>query len=229
VDLNDAIRTARAVLFDFDNILVDSEPFHYEAYRRVFADQGHALDRDTYWLHGTSRGEGAEGEIARHGLDLDPHSIRVAKNPVFEEFCRGGEMPPIEETLEAARILAGAGIALAIASGSFTENVRIVLRQFDALDLFPVVVGKDRVSRGKPHPDSFLKAAAELGVAPDDCLVIEDAEKGVHAAHAAGMKVAVLRTPYTRELPFDDADWVLEDYHTFLETVRSSVGRPDPG
>jgi HAD superfamily hydrolase (TIGR01509 family) len=218
-----AVRESGAVLFDFDSILVDSEPFHYEAYRRVFARFGHEVDRDKYWIHWTSRGEGAEGEISRHGLDLDPDEIRRQKNPIFEAFCRNGEMPPIEETLEAARLLDAAGKALAVASGSTVQNVRTVLGNWDAEDLFRVYVGKDRVSRGKPDPESFLLAAGELGVDPGTCLVVEDAEKGVGAARAAGMRVAVIRTPYTREIAFEGADWVLDDYAAFLAGVRKSL------
>jgi len=219
LDFREAIRRARAVLFDFDGVLVDSEPFHYEAYRQVFALHGHHLDPDKYWIHWTSMGEGAEGEIARHGLDLDPDAIRSLKNPIFEGYCRSGEMPPIRETLEAARLLAAAGKSLAVASGSFVANVRMVLGHFGAEEIFATVVGKDMVERGKPHPDSFLKAAADLGAEPGQCLVVEDAEKGVGAAHAAGMRVVVVRTPYTREIPFPEADWVLEDYAAFLEQV----------
>lgn len=224
IDLREAIRRAGAVLFDFDSILVDSEPFHYEAYRRVFARFGHRLDRDEYWVHWTSRGEGAEGEIARHGLDVCPDEIRRQKNPIFEAFCRSGEMPPIPDTLEAARLLAAAGKALAVASGSTVANVRTVLRHFGAEGLFGCYVGKDRVERGKPHPDSFLLAAGELGVAPDSCLVVEDAEKGVGAARAAGMRVVVIRTPYTRGIAFEGADWIAGEYAAFLEAVREALG-----
>lgn len=218
-----ALQEARAVLFDFDSILVDSEPYHFESYRQVFARHGHELDRDEYWVHWTSRGEGAEGEIERHGLDLDPEAIREAKNPIFASFCRSGEMPPVEETLEAARMLRDGGKLLAVSTGSFTANARIVLEGFGAMDLFPVIVGKDRVERGKPFPDSYLKAATELGVEPNDCLCVEDAEKGVRAAHAGGMRVVVLRTPYTREIPFEGADWVLEDWAAFRDAVRRAL------
>ncbi|HEM47238.1 MAG TPA: HAD family phosphatase, partial [Alphaproteobacteria bacterium] len=83
---------ARAVIFDFDNVVVDSEPFHYEAYARVFASHGHTIDRDEYWLEWTSKGGGAAKEIKRYELDLDPKEIQAEKDPIYAAFCRDGSV-----------------------------------------------------------------------------------------------------------------------------------------
>ncbi|HER43694.1 MAG TPA: HAD family phosphatase, partial [Candidatus Eisenbacteria bacterium] len=116
----------RAVVFDFDNVLVDSEPYHFEAYNIVFSKRGHALDREEYWLEWTSRGGGAEGEIARHGLPVDPDEIRREKDPIYSEFCRTSiELFPAAE--EIVRTLAGAGYTLAVASGSYEHDIRTIL------------------------------------------------------------------------------------------------------
>ena len=75
---------AGAVIFDFDNVIVDSEPFHYRAYSEVFAGKGHTIDREEYWVEWTSKGGGAEGEINRYGLDLDPADIR-SENSTYKK------------------------------------------------------------------------------------------------------------------------------------------------
>ena len=87
------IADTEAVVFDFDNVIVDSEPFHYRAYAGVFAAHGHTLHRERYWLEWTSRGGGAEGEIARHGLELDPAAIHAARIPSTRPSAAAAKSP----------------------------------------------------------------------------------------------------------------------------------------
>jgi HAD superfamily hydrolase (TIGR01509 family) len=179
-----------AVIFDFDNVIVDSEPYHYEAYARVFAKRGHVIDRDEYWLEWTSRGGGAESEIRRYGLDLDPAAIRAEKDPIYAGFCRSGAIRPFPEASAVIERLSRRGLALAIASGSYEADIRAILDTCGLDRSFGAVVGKDGIARWKPHPDTYLAAAAALGVEPGRCLAVEDAEKGIRSARAAGDRSA---------------------------------------
>ena len=215
----------RAVVFDFDNVLVDSEPYHFEAYNIVFSKRGHALDREEYWLEWTSRGGGAEGEIARHGLPVDPDEIRREKDPIYSEFCRTSiELFPAAE--EIVRTLAGAGYTLAVASGSYEHDIRTILAANGLEPLFSAVVGKDNIVRTKPDPETYIEAARRLGIPPASCLAVEDAEKGIKSAHAAGMEVVVVLTDLTKDLGIGGADLVLgnlDELRTALrEVLRAS-------
>lgn len=223
----DALRTILAgtdtVIFDFDNIIVDSEPYHYAAYATVFARRGHEIDRDEYWREWTSRGGGAEGEIARYGLDLDANEIRREKDPIYAEYCRNGTVRPFPPALEIVRMFKRAGYALAIASGSYERDIRAILAAHDIESAFDAVVGKDRIARIKPHPETYLTAAERIGAAPERCLAIEDADKGIRSAKGAGMSVIVIETPITRGLPLDGADLRLTGLGELAALLRSAL------
>ena len=217
---------AEAVVFDFDNVIVDSEPFHYRAYDGVFAGKGHTIDREEYWVEWTSKGGGAEGEINRHGLDLDPADIRSEKDPVYSSYCRNGEIPLFPEAVKIIRLFRSSGLRTAIASGSYSHDVIALLEAHNITRLFETVVGKDDSGRIKPFPEPYLLAAERLGLEPGRCFAIEDAEKGVISAHEAGMKVIVVETAVTAGVPITGADLDLSGLGQLYEVMlEAGMGR----
>jgi beta-phosphoglucomutase-like phosphatase (HAD superfamily) len=187
---------ARALLFDFDGVLADSEPLYRESYNRAFAVCGHVIPEDEYYDHWTSKGEGAAGEIQRHALEgVDLAALERAQDVAYEEICRAGRVPLFAETPELLRrVLAGPRPAL-IASNSEPEMIALILAHGGAPQL--PVVGGERFAP-KPAPDIFLAAAARLGVAPADALVVEDSEKGLRAARAGGFPTLLVRNARNR-------------------------------
>jgi beta-phosphoglucomutase-like phosphatase (HAD superfamily) len=113
-----------------------------------------------------------------------------------------------------------AGKKLAIASGTMTTDIAAVLANEGLDHHFASIVGCDIVPALKPAPDILLHVMRELSIAARDAVVIEDAEKGVGSARAAGMAVVVVRTPETREIDFKDADLVLESHGELAEMAR---------
>jgi HAD superfamily hydrolase (TIGR01509 family) len=226
-ELRDLLRRARAVIFDFDNVLVDSEPYHYESYSRVFARAGHIIDREEYWLEWTSRGGGAEGEIQRYGLDLDPDEIRRAKDPIYSDFCLSGEIRMFPEARRIIRALGSAGFTLAVASGSYERDIRAILSANGVEDTFSAVVGKDNIERYKPHPETYLRAAREIGTEPAACLAVEDAEKGIKSAKDAGMSVILIETPITRGFDLVGADLTFSNLEELSSCIRGILACGD--
>jgi HAD superfamily hydrolase (TIGR01509 family) len=213
---------AEAVIFDFDNVIVDSEPFHYRAYSEVFSGKGHSIDRDEYWVEWTSKGGGAESEIDRYGLDLDPADIRAEKDPVYSAYCRRGEIPLFPEAVRIVELFRSSGLRTAIASGSYSHDVNALLDAHGIGHLFETVVGKDDSGRIKPFPEPYLLAAERLGLGPTVCFAIEDAEKGVISAHAAEMKVIVVETAVTAGVPIAGADLHLPGLGALYEVMLES-------
>ncbi|HSG27866.1 MAG TPA: HAD family phosphatase [Candidatus Krumholzibacterium sp.] len=197
---------SRAAIFDFDNVIVDSEPFHYRAYSEVFGARGHTIDEDDYWVEWTSKGGGAEKEIKRYGLGFDPLDIRAEKDPLYSSYCESGEIPVFPYAMKVIRSLGASGLVLAIASGSYERDIRALLRYNGIEEMFAAIVGKDGIELTKPHPETYLRAVKALGLGPGDCFAIEDAEKGVIAAHAAGMKVITVETRVTKGFDLGDPD-----------------------
>lgn len=213
---------ATTVIFDFDNIIADSEPFHFKAYQRVFLDEEHTLDRDEYWEEWTFKGGGAEGEIRRHDLPLDPDYIRCRKDPIYSGYCRSGEIEIFPESLEIIKTLYRKDYTLAVASGSYSRDILSIIDHRGMRKYFRTVIGKDMVENRKPDPETYLKAAEELGVKPSRCMVIEDAVKGIISAHRAGMKAVGVRTEVTEGLDLSSADLVtgsLGELYTLIKSV----------
>jgi beta-phosphoglucomutase len=220
--LHSLLANCKAAILDFDGLLADSEPFHYRAYNEVFERYGHTLDKEEYWVEWTSKGKGIAGEIERHNLklDVDPVDMRKQKFEVYSRFCQSGEIKLFP--------LAGSMVEklstnhkLAIASGSWAKDIRSILENADALDLFPVILGKESAAREKPHPDIFLNAAEQLGCAPFECFVLEDALKGLHAAREAGMPCIILRNPLNRNINFEGADMIFESLEEFVSVLKA--------
>lgn len=217
------LRHARGIIFDFDGFLADSEKYHLASYTEVFARYGHTIDETEYYKYWTSLGHGAKGEIERHHLDIDPLRIRDEKIPIFSRYCEDGSIQLFPQTKELLDWFVKAGTKLAIASGSSTRDIRAVLKNGGVVDRFEAILGSDIVTKIKPAPDIFVKAAEALGLAVGECVVFEDAEKGMHAAIAAGIPVVIVRTPETKGFDFTAADVVLDSHIELLECVRRSL------
>ena len=219
-DFKQLIQAARAVIFDFDGVLADSEKWHFVTYSEVFARYDHTIDEEEYYKYWTSLGKGAKGEIERHGLDLDPIAVRDEKRPLFSERCKDGSIELYPESFEILERLAKMDKILTIASGTASYDITAILDNAGIRDYFFEIVGCDTVPSIKPAPDLFLKMLQRLGLPGNDCLVIEDAEKGMQAANAAGIPVIVIRTKETRYFDFSDADVTLNSHAEFLEMTR---------
>jgi beta-phosphoglucomutase-like phosphatase (HAD superfamily) len=114
---------------------------------------------------------------------------------------------------------------LALATSSFREHAEMVLRGLDLARYFEAIATSESAPRGKPHPDLFLYVAERLGVTAAECVVLEDAEKGVLAAHAAGMKVIAVPTRDTRGNDFSKATRVVASLADVTLPLLDSLGR----
>jgi HAD superfamily hydrolase (TIGR01509 family) len=210
---------AKGLIFDFDGLLADSERFHFMTYDEVFRRYGHSLDPQEYNKYWTSLGHGVKGEIDRHGLDLDAIEIRREKMPIFTRYCEDGSIRLFDEAREMIDIFSRMGKRLAIASGTPAGDVRAVLRNAGVDAMFEIVLGSDTIPRLKPAPDVFLKTVEALGLAPSECLVFEDAEKGMFAAIEAGIPVIVIRTPPTKGFDFNRANLTVDSHAEMVKLL----------
>jgi beta-phosphoglucomutase family hydrolase len=177
-----------AYIFDLDGTLIDTMPLHYRAWDAAMQRAGlpHQLDEELFYsLGGVPTLKVAELIGQHYGLKLDPHAIFEHKESLFKDLQKDAKL--IEPTVAFARKMA-ATHPLAIASGGPRDIVKRSLELTGLAPLFKVVVSADDVVHGKPAPDMFLLAAKLMSVAPERCLVFEDAVPGMRAAEAAGMK-----------------------------------------
>lgn len=181
-------------IFDLDGTLVDTMPLHFRAWEAAMRVAGLTcpLDEDLFYsLGGVPTRRVAELIAAHYGLRIDPDAVFHHKESLFQELQ--GDARLIGPVADFARRVARTH-PVAIASGGPRDIVRRSLELTGLAPLFPVVVTADDVVHGKPAPDMFLLAARQMGVEPDSCLVFEDAEPGMRAAEAAGMKWVRVRS-----------------------------------
>lgn len=183
-----------AYLFDLDGTLVDSMPVHFRAWEAALQRVGLSVpfDHDYFYsLGGVPTLESAEIYGAHYGLTLDAHRVVEEKEALY--LARIGEVREIGAVADFARRVAQTH-PVAIVTGGGPEIAYPALDATGLRALFPVVITPHDVApgRGKPWPDMFLLAAERVGVAPERCLVFEDAIPGVEAARAAGMQVVLV-------------------------------------
>jgi beta-phosphoglucomutase len=190
--------TLKACLFDLDGVIVNTAKYHYIAWRQIAQELGFAFSAaDNERLKGVSRQRSLEILLEVGGLALGTdEKVRLAekKNAVYLQYVM--KMTPDDILPGAAAFLracraAGYGTALATAS----RNAAVILELLRIAPLFDVVMDGNRVSHTKPDPEVFLNCARDLGVAPSECAVFEDAEAGIEAAVAAGMLAIGIGNP----------------------------------
>ena len=189
-----------ALIFDMDGVIVNSNPIHrqaWELYNRRFGVE--TTDDMHRRMYGKRNDQIVRDYLGNHLSDADVFEHGAAKERLYRELAAphlaSSLVPGVREFLERHRDL-----PKAVASNAEAENVKFVLESAELGSFFRVVVDGHQVSRPKPAPDVFLKAAELLGAAPRDCIVLEDSYSGVEAARAAGMRVVGLRTTH-EELP----------------------------
>ena len=192
-----------AVIFDLDGLLADTECLHCRAYQTALREYGIELEDSEYAEHWVRFGKGIADWLAGRGLTLDPHVLRLRKAKHYLDLL-ALSLRPMDGALELLEFLSGKS-KLALASSSYRDAIDGVLGGLGIGHFFEVVVSGLDVAKVKPAPDIFLKAAADLRVEPAQCLVFEDAEKGVVAAHRAGMRCIAVPNAYTKHHDFSKA------------------------
>jgi pseudouridine-5'-monophosphatase len=216
-------RRPRCAIFDLDGVLLDTEPLYTTATAQVAARFGKLYDwsvkRDCI---GRGTLEAARIIIDALALPLSPEALVVERDRVLVELL--ARAPALAGAEAFSRALAARGVPLAIATSTEAPLFAIkAARHRDWLSIFRAAVCGDdpRVARSKPAPDIFLAAAADLGAAPQDCLVFEDSPFGVEAACAAGMQVIALPDPAMDRARYARADAVVAG---FAELAIESLG-----
>lgn len=201
-------RMIATVLFDLDGLLSDTEPLHCQAYQRALAAHGVRLTEPQYLEHWTRRGLGIGDFVRAHHLPLDPVALRRSKAAHYQQLVAAGCTPMPGALAALARL--GPHKTLAVASSAYADAVHAVLGALGIVEHFACIVCGNEVRHVKPAPDIFLLAARKTRTPPRQCVVIEDAEKGVRAAHAAGMRCIAIPSCRTADHDFTLAEVRLE-------------------
>ena len=179
----------RAVLWDMDGTLVDSQAFHWRSWQEALAAEGVAVIEAQFLATFGQRNDAIlAGWLGPGATPERVRRIGDAKEVAYRALVERDGLDPLPGAAEWVRRLDEAGWRQAIASSAPRLNVEVVLRALGMTRRFRAMVAAEDVNRGKPDPEVFLTAAGRLGVPPARCVVVEDAEQGIEAARRAGMK-----------------------------------------
>lgn len=183
---------ATGLIFDCDGTLADTMPLHDASWRKTFAEYGLSVTPEEFNRHrGRLPLDFIRELVQRKNWSFDPAAFVAKKEAYYRATL--DQIKPIEPVVQVARVLAGS-LPMAVASGGTAEHVKFTLRVLGLLDAFKVVLSGDDPVTPKPSPAIFLEAARRLGIDPKGCVVFEDADSGIEAASAAGMRAVDVRT-----------------------------------
>lgn len=206
------VTAIKAVIFDMDGVLIDSEPLHLESTNIVLSADGAFLtpaeneayigwNEKAYWA-----------ELKTKFTLPGPIDGYIAARQVAVTDLLKRRLPIADGVTEFIRELHGRGLPLAVASSSQRPVIEHVLATGGLSKYFSAIASGDEVKRSKPDPEIFLLAAKRLGAPPDRCLVFEDAPHGSAGALAAGMLCIRVMTETTRRMKFPPVDRVIESF-----------------
>ena len=182
----------KGIIFDLDGVLLSTDRFHYLAWKKLADRMGISFsEKDNERLRGVSRMESLEIvlSLSEKPLDLSEDekiAIATEKNDQYREYLKALSPKDVSKQVrETLAVLRQKGYRLAV--GSSSKNTRFILAQTELTDAFDEIADGNDIKNSKPDPEVFLKAAELIGVEPDKCAVIEDAEAGLEAANRAGM------------------------------------------
>jgi len=202
----------KAVIFDLDGVIVESENAHIEAERQVLLKHNLAISADE--LHGytgTTAKVMFTELIMKYRLTTTFEEINHQKEKILLRLLEQ-DAEPTKGVISFIRELKRRDIKLAIGSSSTRKLIDYVLTKLNITSLFDCILAAEDVEHSKPNPEIFLRAATKLGVSANLCLVIEDAKLGVEAAKSAGMKCIGYRNPHSGNQDLSKADITTDDF-----------------
>ncbi len=188
----------KGCIFDLDGVIVDTAKYHFMAWRRLAKELGFVFTlEDNEALKGVSRMASLEILLKTGGVtvsDKEKEHLAARKNGWYVEFISGmtpGEILP--GSIRLLKVLRKEGILTAI--GSASKNAGMILDGIKLREMFDVIVDGNKIHKAKPDPEVFLRGAEEMNLHPSECIVFEDAQAGIEAAIAGGMKCVGVGSP----------------------------------
>ena len=221
----------RAVLFDFDGVIVNSEPLHFQAFHEVLATEGIELTEEEYYreLIGFDDKGALRHVYQQRGIPLQPKtflSLMAAKSEAMMDLIHRKQFSALPGVEEFVRGL-WRDVPLAICSGALREEIEAMLEGISLRDCFGVIVAADDVTVGKPDPSGYLMTMQlvsdklkSVKLKPADCLIIEDAPTVIHSVKVKGFPVLAVATSYPPD-KLQEADYVVQSLRP--EEVRKKV------
>ncbi len=183
----------KAVIFDMDGLMFDTERLSKELYRELAEKRGYDFEEDFFdEMVGLDLEDTKKTFKEDYGQDFPYLEMREQKNELLKKYVKENGVPVKEGLLETIDYLKRNQYLIAVASSSFREKIEFFLDSISIKEKFDYIIGGDEVEKSKPDPEIFLKGVNGLGVQKEEALILEDSAHGVLAANKAGIKVILI-------------------------------------
>ena len=215
------INMKKFILFDMDGVLINTEPLHFEVWKKLLKEIGIEIDYEHYkGCIGSTKAFLYELIKKFYGVDIsNDEKVPQRFDEIREEMLKKDGIPRIEGAVETVRYLNERGYQMAVASSSSQELIERQMKGLGIDNCFQVLFSAENVKNPKPAPDVFLKVAELLGAEPEECIVVEDSQNGSRAAKAAGMTCIGFKNPDSGEQDLSCADKLIYKF----EELRNYV------
>ncbi|MDC6366348.1 MULTISPECIES: HAD family phosphatase [Flavobacteriaceae] len=204
----------KAVLFDMDGVIIDSEPLHYKAYHAMFKEFGIEVDESLYEsFTGMATLSICQVLVDHFGLNHAPGELVASKRKHYKTlFANDNALQLIDGVLDLIKEYYANGLTLVLASSASMPSINGVFERFDLDQYFVAKLSGADLKESKPHPEIFLKAAEASGHVKQHCIVIEDATNGIKAAHDAGIYAVAFNSPHSKNQDYSLANKVITSF-----------------
>lgn len=211
----------KALVFDLDGVIIDSECINTELTLQVLRDVGVKSDSDEI-----SKFIGMQNEkmwkilIDRHEIKESVEQLMTRQKIYIQERFLNGELEPIDGVTDLLELAKGKKINIALATSAPRDYAEYILNKIKAAEYFDVLLTSDEITKSKPNPEVYITAAEALGLKPEECIAIEDSTAGIQAAKSAGMKCIGYKNPNSGNQDTTKADYVVT---SIREIVLGSI------
>ncbi len=208
----------KAVLFDMDGVIVDTEPLHRKAYFLMFDEVGINVSEELYTsFTGQSTINICKRLVNHFNLKESPEKLVGLKRKHFKYlFDNDNDLKLIDGVLELIKDYYNNGIKLVVASSASMANINRIFKRFDLNQYFIGKFSGADLKQSKPHPEIFIKAAAHTGFKKEECMVIEDSTNGIKAAHSANIFCAAFKSKHSTGQDYTLANTVVDNFENLI-------------
>lgn len=203
----------KAVLFDMDGVIVDTEPLHRKAYRQMFDDVNINVDEDLYAsFTGQSTINICKRLVDHFNLNETPEELVSLKRKHYKIFFENDDLGLIDGVLDRIQDYHSNDVKLVVASSASMQGIKQIFERFDLNQYFSAKFSGADLKKSKPHPEIFIKAAESTGFSKSECLVIEDSTNGIKAAHSAGIYCVGFKSPHSSHPDYSLANKIITSF-----------------
>jgi beta-phosphoglucomutase len=204
----------KAVLFDMDGVIVDTEPLHHKAYKMMFDDVGIDVSDSMYRSFTGQSTRGICEFLCKHfDLTLEPISLEKGKRAHFTKlFFEDPDLQLLDGVEDLIKNYHSNGLTLVVASSASMFTINNVMKRFDLDSYFKDKLSGADLKASKPHPEIFINAAKAAGVSNSECFVIEDSTNGIIAAKEADIFCVAYKSAHSKDQDYTRADMTISDY-----------------